>query len=87
MSTKSLSPLPRKIISFELSKEDIMAMGAAVGRMQITGEFSPTDPGAFTIRNHTFSTEKPGAFTIRNYTFNTTEPSAFTIRNYAFSSK
>lgn len=76
----------REIIDFNLNKEDLALMGHAVARMQVTGEYSATEPGVFTIRNHAFSADNPGAFTIRNHSFNTQKPGAFAIRNYAFKS-
>ena len=76
----------REILSFKLNKADLAAMGKAVGKLQITPEVDVSSPGAFTIRNHSFSTDQPGAFVIRNYSFNTQSPGPFTIRNYQFSS-
>jgi hypothetical protein len=76
----------RKVLSFKLSKADLAVMGRAVGKLAITSEVNTAEPGAFTIRNHSFSTDQPGAFTIRNHSFNTRAPGPFTIRNYQFSS-
>lgn len=76
----------REILSFKLSKEDLASIGKAVGKLAVSSAVSTAEPGAFTIRNHSFSTETPGAFTIRNHTFNTRAPGPFTIRNYQFSS-
>jgi hypothetical protein len=77
----------REVLSFKLSRADLASMGKAVAKLEIASEFSTTEPGAFTIRNHSFSTEAPGAFTIRNHSFSTRNPGAFTIRNYQFSSQ
>jgi hypothetical protein len=76
----------REVINFNLNKEDLLLMGQAVARMQVTGDYSASEPGVFTIRNHSFSADHPGAFTIRNHSFNAKSPGAFTIRNYAFKS-
>ncbi|MDB5934649.1 MAG: hypothetical protein JWQ01_1993 [Massilia sp.] len=76
----------REVLTFKLSREDLALMGKAVGKLAVTTDVDTSAPGAFTIRNHSFSTDKPGAFTIRNHSFNTQSPGAFTIRNYQFSS-
>jgi hypothetical protein len=76
-----------EIISFKLTKEDLAKIGEVVTRLQVTSGIDVAQPGAFTIRNHSFNPDKPGAFTIRNHNFSTREPGAYTIRNYQFSSK
>lgn len=76
----------REIMSFKLNKADLAAMGKAVGKLQVMPEVDVANPGAFTIRNHSFSTDQPGAFAIRNYSFSTQSPGPFTIRNYQFTS-
>lgn len=76
----------REIISFKLAEEDLALMGKAVAKLAITTDVNTSEPGAFTIRNHSFSTEQPGAFVIRNHSFSAKDPGAFTIRNYQFSS-
>lgn len=76
----------REILSFKLTKADLALMGKAVGKLEVTHNVDPENPGAFMIRNHAFSTDQPGAFTIRNYSFDAKSPGAFTIRNYQFSS-
>jgi hypothetical protein len=81
------SGTPAEIISFTLHKEDLAKIGEVVSRLEVTSGVDVANPGAFTIRNHSFSTTTPGAFTIRNHTFNTKTPGAYTIRNYQFSSK
>jgi hypothetical protein len=85
MDERSISAAQPEIISFKLNKEDLAKIGEVVTRLQVTSEVDITEPGAFTIRNHTFSTTEPGAFTIRNHTFNPKVPGAYTIRNYQFS--
>jgi len=76
----------RQIISFKLSKLDLVNIGEVVTRLQVTASgVDPTQPGAFTIRNHSFNPDSPGAFTIRNHNFNAQSPGAYTIRNYQFS--
>ena len=76
----------RQIISFKLSKTDLASIGEVVSRLEVTATgVDPTQPGAFTIRNHSFNPDSPGAFTIRNHNFNTASPGAYTIRNYQFS--
>ncbi|HEX6044127.1 MAG TPA: hypothetical protein VFZ22_06530 [Pyrinomonadaceae bacterium] len=75
-----------QIISFKLSKADLASIGEVVTRLQVTSSgVDPTQPGAFTIRNHSFNPDQPGAFTIRNHNFNAASPGAYTIRNYQFS--
>lgn len=74
----------RDIISFELSKDDFDVMSKIIPRMEVTAGVNITEPGAFTIRNHSFSAECPGAFVIRNHNFSTSKPGAYTIRNYRF---
>ena len=76
-----------EVISFKLNKDDLQKIGEIVTRLQVTSGIDVTKPGAFTIRNHSFSTTEPGAFTIRNHSFNTKAPGAYTIRNYQFKSK
>ena len=76
----------REVLSFKLSKPDLAAMGKAVGKLHVTPDVDTDRPGAFTIRNYSFSKDEPGAFTIRNYSFSTQAPGPFTIRNYQFSS-
>ena len=76
-----------EIISFKLTKEDLENIDRIVTRLQVTSGLDIAEPGAFTIRNHSFSTDKPGAFTIRNHNFSTRSPGAYTIRNYQFSSR
>ena len=86
----SPEPLPdnsRDILTFKLSPTDLAAMGKAVAKLQLKSEYLTTEPGAFTIRNHSFGTDSPGAFTIRNHSFSAKDPGAFTIRNYQFSSQ
>jgi hypothetical protein len=79
---------PREIISFKLNKQDLASIGAVVTRLQVTASgVNTTQPGAFTIRNHSFNPDRPGAFTIRNHNFNTQTPGAYTIRNYQFSAE
>lgn len=76
----------RQTISFRLSKEDLASIGEVVTRLQVTASsVDPAQPGAFTIRNHSFNPDAPGAFTIRNHNFNAQSPGAYTIRNYQFS--
>lgn len=70
-----------------LSKEDLAKIGDIVTRLQVTTAVDPSKPGAFVIRNHSFSKEKPGAFTIRNHSFSLEGTGAYTIRNYQFSAK
>jgi hypothetical protein len=75
-----------EIISFKLSRDDLASIGEVVTRLQVTASgVDPSQPGAFTIRNHSFNPDKPGAFTIRNHNFNAATPGAYTIRNYQFS--
>lgn len=82
----ALSGATRQIISFRLSKDDLASIGEVVTRLQVTTSgVDPTQPGAFTIRNHSFNPASPGAFTIRNHNFNASSPGAYTIRNYQFS--
>ena len=76
----------RQIISFKLTKDDLASIGEVVTRLQVTTSgVDPSQPGAFTIRNHSFNPAAPGAFTIRNHNFNAASPGAYTIRNYQFS--
>ncbi len=75
------------IISFELTKQDFEVMSKIIPRMEVTAGVDIAQPGAFTIRNHSFSTERPGAFVIRNHNFSMAKPGAYTIRNYRFESK
>lgn len=75
----------REIISFKLGKDDLTKVGAIVTRLQVTASGDVNQPGAFTIRNHTFNADAPGAFTIRNHNFNAKTPGAYTIRNFQFS--
>ena len=75
----------REIISFKLSREDLASIGEVVTRLQVTGSCDLAQPGAFTIRNHSFNPELPGAFTIRNHHFNADSPGAYIIRNHQFS--
>ena len=78
--------VPRQIISFKLNKEDLANIGQVVTRLEVTATgVDPSQPGAFTIRNHSFNPDSPGAFTIRNHNFNAQSPGAYTIRNYQFS--
>jgi hypothetical protein len=72
------------VISFELSKSDFDVMSKIIPRMEVTAGVNLVEPGAFTIRNHSFSAERPGAFVIRNHNFSTSKPGAYTIRNYRF---
>jgi len=76
-----------EIIRFKLTKEDLANISRVVTRLQVTSGAGIAEPGAFTIRNHSFSTTEPGAFTIRNHNFSIKAPGAYTIRNYQFSSK
>jgi hypothetical protein len=82
---RCLSSSRPEIISFKLEKEDLAKIGEVVSRLRVSSGVDITEPGAFTIRNHTFSTTEPGAFTIRNHTFSPKAPGAYTIRNYQFS--
>lgn len=75
-----------EIISFNLAREDLAAIGEVVSRLQVTTGVDVEHPGAFVIRNHSFSTTAPGAFVIRNHVFDRSRPGAYTIRNYQFSS-
>ncbi len=75
------------IISFELTKSDFDVMAKIIPRMEVTAGVNVAEPGAFTIRNHSFSAERPGAFVIRNHNFSTSKAGAYTIRNYRFESK
>lgn len=76
----------RQIISFKLSKTDLASIGEVVSKLEVTATGAdPSQPGAFTIRNHSFNPDSPGAFTIRNHNFNAASPGAYTIRNYQFS--
>jgi hypothetical protein len=74
-----------EFIRFELTKEDLEKVGQVVTRLQVTPDVNVSEPGAFAIRNHSFSLDEPGAFTIRNHNFSTSSPGAYTIRNYQFS--
>ncbi|MGY4197845.1 hypothetical protein [Bradyrhizobium sp. USDA 4520] len=74
------------VISFELTKEDFDVMSKIIPRMEVAAGVNIAEPGAFTIRNHSFSTERPGAFVIRNHNFSINKPGAYTIRNYRFES-
>ena len=74
-----------EVISFKLNREDLAKIGEVVTRLQVTHSGDPSKPGAFTIRNHSFSADSPGAFTIRNHAFDAGSPGAYTIRNYQFS--
>jgi hypothetical protein len=76
-----------EIISFKLTREDLERMSQVVTRLNVTSGVNIAEPGAFTIRNHSFSTSEPGAFVIRNHNFSIKDPGAYTIRNYRFSSK
>lgn len=73
------------IIKFKLEKGDLAKIGEVVSRLQVTAGVDVKNPGAFVIRNHSFSTTEPGAFVIRNHVFSTDTPGAYTIRNYQFS--
>ena len=75
----------REIISFKLTKDDLAQMGNVVNRLQVTSGVNVAEPGAFTIRNHSFNLDEPGAFVIRNHNFSTETPGAYTIRNFRFS--
>ena len=75
------------VISFKMNQEDFDRMSDIVTSLQITSGVDLTNPGAFTIRNHSFSTTEPGAFTIRNHSFSAAAPGAYTIRNFRFSVK
>lgn len=75
----------REIISFKLTREDLSNIGQVATRLQVTTGVNVAEPGAFTIRNHSFSVDEPGAFVIRNHNFSTKTPGAYTIRNYRFS--
>jgi hypothetical protein len=81
MTTETKRP---DIISFELSKSDFEVMSKIIPRMEVTAGVNIAEPGAFTIRNHSFSAERPGAFVIRNHNFSTAKPGAYAIRNYRF---
>lgn len=81
MSTKP------EIKHIKLGMEDLAKIGDIVTRLQVTTAIDSSNPGAFVIRNHSFSKEKPGAFTIRNHSFSLKGRSAYTIRNYQFSSE
>lgn len=83
----SIEESSTEIISFKLTKEDLSKIGEVVTRLQVTSNVDVSQPGAFTIRNHSFNVEAPGAFTIRNHNFSTKSPGAYTIRNYQFSEK
>ena len=85
-SAQTTGTAPRQIISFKLSKDDLTSIGQVVSRLDVTATgVDPSQPGAFTIRNHSFNPDVPGAFTIRNHNFNASSPGAYTIRNYQFS--
>jgi hypothetical protein len=73
-----------EVIRFALDEADFKGMADAVKRMEVNAAVDTAQPGAFTIRNHTFQVNEPGAFAIRNYNFNTKQPGAFAIRNYRF---
>jgi hypothetical protein len=76
-----------EVIRFKLNENDLEEMADVVTRMEVTAGVDIAQPGAFTIRNHSFKTDEPGAFAIRNYNFSTKKPGAFTIRNYRFSTR
>ncbi len=84
--TARLSKADREIISFKLTKDDLAQIGAVATRLQVTPGVNLAEPGAFTIRNHSFTTDSPGAFVIRNHNFSMERPGAYTIRNFRFSS-
>lgn len=73
-----------EVISFTLEADDFEAMSRIAARMQVQSGVDIAQPGAFTIRNHSFKSEKPGAFVIRNHNFSVGKPGAYTIRNYRF---
>src|SRR5215216_6033847 len=50
-----------EIISFKLNKEDLAKIGEVVAKVQVTTGVDVANPGAFTIRNHSFSPTEPGA--------------------------
>lgn len=79
-----MSNVKPEVISFNLQQEDLAAMSDVVKRMEVTAGVNIAEPGAFTIRNHSFNTDKPGAFVIRNHNFSVDKPGAYTIRNYKF---
>jgi hypothetical protein len=72
------------IISFKLNAEDYDTMSGIIPRMEVTAGVNIAEPGAFTIRNHSFDTSRPGAFVIRNHNFSMNAPGAYAIRNYRF---
>jgi len=76
-----------EVIRFQLEADDLKEMADVVTRMEVTAGVDIAQPGAFTIRNHTFNTSDPGAFAIRNYNFSTKKPGAFTIRNFRFTGR
>lgn len=73
-----------EVISFQLEPSDLSAMKDVAARLTVSAGVNIAEPGAFTIRNHSFNTEKPGAFVIRNHNFSIEKPGAYTIRNYRF---
>lgn len=73
-----------EVISFKLNEDDLNVMSKIIPRLEVTAGVNIADPGAFTIRNHSFNTENPGAFVIRNHNFSMSNPGAYTIRNYRF---
>jgi hypothetical protein len=73
-----------EVISFKLTKDDLARIGEVANRLQVTSGVNLAEPGAFTIRNHSFNTREPGAFVIRNHNFSTQAPGAYTIRNFRF---
>jgi hypothetical protein len=82
--TAELAEAGREIISFKLTKDDLAKLGQVATRLQVTSGVNLAEPGAFTIRNHSFSVDDPGAFVIRNHNFSTEKPGAYTIRNFRF---
>lgn len=83
--TAELQEPQREIINFKLTSEDLERIGNVATRLQVTSGVNLAEPGAFTIRNHSFSLNEPGAFVIRNHNFSMDKPGAYTIRNFRFS--
>ena len=75
------------VISFELEKEDLKQMHKLAKSMEVSAGVNIAEPGAFTIRNHSFDTKGPSAFVIRNHSFSIDKPGAYTIRNFRFDQK
>lgn len=72
------------VVTFTLPPNEFDSISRIASRMTVDAGVDVAQPGAFTIRNHSFKNEEPDAFVIRNHNFRVDRPGAYTIRNYRF---